>query len=639
MQKDTGTAPALRKVLLTDHPWPDVSLERSIIEGAGYELIVGPQNSPEPSVTARLVADADPDAILTCWAPVDARAVRAAGRLKIVARLGVGLDNIAVDAATGQGAWVTNVPDYCVDEVSDHAVAMLLAHTRAIVPLDRAVKASGWTPGQGPTDRVSDLVIGIVGFGRIGRATARKLGAFGCRILVTTSGDLALAHAVAGVEHVRLSDLQRHADVLIRRLPLTGRSRGLFDYAFFSGCARHPLLINVSRGELVDSQGLLRALHEGLLRGAALDTIAGEPAPDPALLSHEGVIVTPHVAYLSVASLSELRRRACEEVVRVLAGEAPHHPCNQPQAGRADDADRLGGGVASDLQVRQAPDGPVVVKRALSKLRVRADWFADPRRSMTEADALRAAARLLGADAVPEVLSVDPAEHAFTMRLIDGRYRNWKQDLLAGPVDQTTPKAAGSLLGLLHTRSAREPELRARFGDQTYFQQLRIGPYFERVAERAPGLRTAIRDVTAGMGLRRSALVHGDYSPKNILADGPRIVLLDWEVAHWGDPRFDVAFCLSHLLLKARRRNADEQALNSAASQFLAGYAETGPAMLDDALYPIAGCLLLARLDGDSPVEYLADLDTASVRQLARSFLRGEAGGHGIPHTRSAKVQ
>jgi aminoglycoside phosphotransferase (APT) family kinase protein len=240
---------------------------------------------------------------------------------------------------------------------------------------------------------------------------------------------------------------------------------------------------------------------------------------------------------------------------------------------------------------------------------------------------------------VPEVLSVDAAEHAFTMRLIDGRYHNWKQDLLAGRVDQATARAAGSLLGLLHTRSAGQPELRARFADQTYFQQLRIGPYFERVAERAPGLRSAIRDVTAGMGSRRSALVHGDYSPKNILADGPRIVIVDWEVAHWGDPRFDVAFCLTHLLLKARRRDADDQALTSAAGQFLAGYAETGPAVLDDALYPIAGCLLLARLDGDSPVEYLADLDTGGVRQLAGSFLRGEAGDHGFPRSGSAKVR
>jgi phosphoglycerate dehydrogenase-like enzyme/tRNA A-37 threonylcarbamoyl transferase component Bud32 len=639
MRKDTGTATALRKVVLTDHPWPDVGLERSIIEGAGYELIVGPQNSPDPSVTARLVADADPDAILTCWAPVDARAVRAAGRLKIVARLGVGLDNIAVDAATGQGAWVTNVPDYCVDEVSDHALAMLLAHTRAIVPLDRAVKASGWNPGQGPTDRVSDLVIGIVGFGRIGRATARKLGAFGCRILVTTSSGLAEADAAAGVEHVQLSDLQRHADVLTLHLPLTDRSRGLFDYDFFRQCARHPLLINVSRGELVDNQGLLRALREGLVRGAALDVVAGEPSPDPALLSHEAVIVTPHVAYLSAASVSELRRRACEEVIRVLAGEAPRHPCNRPRAGGADCGGRLSGGVASDLEIRQAPDGPVVVKRALSKLRVQADWFADPGRSLTEAEALRAAADLLGADAVPEVLSVDPAEHAFTMRLVDSRFRNWKQDLLAGRVDQATAGAAGSVLGLLHTRSARQPELRARFGDQTYFQQLRIGPYFERVAERAPGLRSAIRDVTAGMVSRRSALVHGDYSPKNILADGSRIVILDWEVAHWGDPRFDVAFCLTHLLLKARRQNADDKALTSAASQFLTGYAETGPAVLDDALYPIAGCLLLARLDGDSPVEYIADLDTGSVRRLAASFLRGEADGHGFPRSESAKVQ
>jgi D-3-phosphoglycerate dehydrogenase len=159
-----------RRVLLTDHPWPDLELERSVFGNAGLDLVVGPVEASSASQVEALVRECHPAAIMTCWATVSETAVAAATDLKIVARLGVGLDNIAVGAATARGAWVTNVPDYCVEEVSMHAVALLLAHFRGIVALDREAKQLGWRPDSASLRRVSQLTVGVLGFGRIGRS-------------------------------------------------------------------------------------------------------------------------------------------------------------------------------------------------------------------------------------------------------------------------------------------------------------------------------------------------------------------------------------------------------------------------------------------------------------------------------------
>jgi 5-methylthioribose kinase len=282
----------------------------------------------------------------------------------------------------------------------------------------------------------------------------------------------------------------------------------------------------------------------------------------------------------------------------------------------------LPGGVSSDIRVVQAPDGELVVKTALDRLKVAVEWRADPARSATEVEAIRAAAELIGPDAVPQIVWVRPEQHSFAMRHVDRRLRNWKQDLLAGRIDPATARAAGTLLARLHRRSMARPDLAGRFADVTYFRALRIVPFFNRVAERCPDLARALDAVVRGMSGRAVALVHGDYSPKNIMADGADLVILDFEVAHWGDPRFDVAFCLSHLLLKAHRRDADRTALVRAAGGFLEAYAaEDGPAPDDPNLVSLLGCLMMARLEGVSPVDYLGDLDVPRTRALARSMM------------------
>lgn len=314
-------------VLLTDHAWPDDSVERQVIEQAGFRLVSGPADPAPVEVIDRMVAEVRPRAILTCWAQVSGQAIRATEGLAIVARLGVGLDNIDVAAATERGVWVTNVPDYCVEEVSDHAVGFALAWTRGLVQFDRAVRAGRWVPADAKLRRLANLTCGIVGFGRIGRATARKLAAFGCRLVVA---DPHLQQALPGIEPLALEALLAASDIVIVHAPLTAGTRHLINRERLSLMRPGGLLINVSRGGVVDTAAVTEALQSGQLAGAALDVLESEPEVPAALLAQPGALFTPHVAFSSDASLIELRRRAAEEVVRVLRGEVPREARNVP---------------------------------------------------------------------------------------------------------------------------------------------------------------------------------------------------------------------------------------------------------------------------------------------------------------------
>ena len=281
----------------------------------------------------------------------------------------------------------------------------------------------------------------------------------------------------------------------------------------------------------------------------------------------------------------------------------------------------LAGGVSSDIRIVHAASGDYVVKRALPKLRVHADWFSDPARSSIEVNALRAMSSLLGPSHLPRVLWSDESSHRFAMELIDARFKNWKQLLLRGIVDNETARAAGKLLARLHARSAGDATLAVQFADNRTFVELRIRPFFERVAQKNPELRSVVHRVVEAIHTNRCALVHGDYSPKNLLVDGEDVVILDCEVAHWGDPRFDIAFCVAHLLLKSFRRQASGTRLRSAARVFLMAYQHEGLPVIDDRLAQQLGCLLLARLEGDSPVDYLDDLDAPAVKALGERLI------------------
>jgi D-3-phosphoglycerate dehydrogenase len=322
----------LSVVVQTDFAWPDTSVERGVLESAGHTLVTGNSAPASRESIEQLIAAHDPQAIMTCWAQISAHAIATPTDLRIVQRIGVGLDNIAVAAATARGAWVANVPDYCATEVSDHAIALLLSWARGTVALDRDVKAGRWDPATAKLRRLSDLTVGIVGYGRIGRRTAAKVKAFGCRVLVHGREKMIVEGAAidANVEARSLEELLSVSEVVILHLPLTAATHHLIDATRLQLMRSGAYLINVSRGPLVDNEALLAALQSGRLSGAGLDVIEGEPDVPRALVERPDVIVTPHVAFSSDASLIELRRRSAEEVVRVLAGETPHHPCNHP---------------------------------------------------------------------------------------------------------------------------------------------------------------------------------------------------------------------------------------------------------------------------------------------------------------------
>ena len=322
-----STTAERRTVFITDYAWPDVEIERAVIEGAGFKLAAGPAAPASAAEIEALVDKHQPAGILTNWAPVSAKAIGASPGLKIVGRLGVGLDNIAVDEATRRGIWVTNVPDYCFEEVSDHSVGMLLAFTRGLLHFDREIRAGRWEPATAQLRRMRTLTVGIVGFGRIGRSTAQKLAGFGARVLAYTRSPSAEDR---DLEFVPLADLLKQSDAVIVHIPLTPQTKHLLNRERFALMKRGAFLINVSRGAVIDTTALIEALKSGHLGGAALDVLENEPNVPPELLAQKNVLLTPHIAFTSDASLRELRQWASEEVVRVLRGEPPKEARNEP---------------------------------------------------------------------------------------------------------------------------------------------------------------------------------------------------------------------------------------------------------------------------------------------------------------------
>jgi D-3-phosphoglycerate dehydrogenase / 2-oxoglutarate reductase len=312
-------------VLVTDYAWPDLEIERGILAASGIGLAAGPGPLIPAGEVEALVRAHRPDAILTNWAVVSGDAIRSAPGLRMVGRLGVGLDNIDVAVATEVGAWVTNAPDYCVEEVSDHAVGLLLDWARGISRFSAQVGRGVWAPETARLRRVSDLTVALLGLGRIGRRTAVKLGAWGCRLVgVNRDGEVP-----AGVERMELDAALAVADAVIVHLPGTPATKHLLDARRIGLMKPGALLVNVGRGSVVDTAALIDALERGHLGAAALDVLETEPTPAPGLL-RDDVVITPHVAFTSDASLRDLRTTCAEEAVRVLTGGVPVNACNRP---------------------------------------------------------------------------------------------------------------------------------------------------------------------------------------------------------------------------------------------------------------------------------------------------------------------
>ncbi len=310
------------RVLLTDYAWPDLDIERTILSELNAELIVAPDGH-EPTLVelARNV-----DAIMTCWARVTRPVIEASDQLRIISRLGIGLDNIDVAHASTRGVVVVNVPDYCLDEVAEHALALIFALARKVAFYHGATKHGRYDLKAGlPLWRIKGKTLGIVGLGQIGQCLATKAAALGMRVVACGR----TPKNVPGVEWRSFAELLAESDFVSLHVPATPETQHLMAAEQFARMKPTAFLINTSRGALVDEAALAVALKAGQLAGAALDVQQQEPTDlKQPPMNDPRVIVTPHAAFMSVESLVDLRTRATRQVVDVLQGKRPPHVVN-----------------------------------------------------------------------------------------------------------------------------------------------------------------------------------------------------------------------------------------------------------------------------------------------------------------------
>jgi len=291
----------------------------------------------------------------------------------------------------------------------------------------------------------------------------------------------------------------------------------------------------------------------------------------------------------------------------------------------------LGGGVSNIVLLVEGKglDGEEkrwVVKQSLEKLRVKDDWRSERSRIFREAEAIQALGPILGAGSLPQVIHVGRDDFLFIMTAAPPGSVTWKESLLAGRVEMGMARNSGGLLALMITSSQREPLFRTAFAERAVFDQLRIDPYYRTTAARHPDVRPLIESLIEDSWQIRTAIVHGDYSPKNLLVQGNNIFLIDFEVVHWGDPAFDAGFLLNHLFLKAFHQPQFALLYFSAAREFweelLRGTEKAVLGDFEKMTMRHLGVLMLARIDGKSPVEYIRDEMTKErVRRFAKRLL------------------
>jgi 5-methylthioribose kinase len=291
-------------------------------------------------------------------------------------------------------------------------------------------------------------------------------------------------------------------------------------------------------------------------------------------------------------------------------------------AGSAAEVTELGGGISNVVLGVESAERSCVVKQSLPRLRVAEEWLAKRERAVTEARALALAASLIPGH-VPRVLDLDADRYAFTIERAPPSWRAWKDDLLAGTVDAGVARRVASLLAAWHA-GTRDDQAAEAFADREGFEQLRIDPYYRAVARAHPDLASTVEYHIEQLLRPGTCVVHGDYSPKNVLVGESGLWIIDFEVAHFGNPTFDLAFMLNHLLLKAVHAPAGADGYLLCARTFWETYAAEIPRDLEPdeaATLGQVGCLMVARVDGKSPAEYLREPERDRARALGRRVL------------------
>jgi D-3-phosphoglycerate dehydrogenase / 2-oxoglutarate reductase len=319
------------QILMTDCIFPDQDIERRELAAIDAELTLARDTGEETLIRE----GKDCDAVLNVYAQVPANVIRSLRRCKVIVRTGIGVNTIDMDAADSMGIMVANVPDYCLDEVADHAMALFLALARKIVILDGTVRRSAWSLDDGrPIYRIGGSTFGLLGFGNIAQRVASRALSFGLRVIAFDPYLTDDVFALHGVERVDIGRLIEESDAVSLHAPLTEETRHIINAESLSKMKATAFVINTSRGPLVDEGALFSALQDGTIAGAGLDVLEDEPPTLPnSLLTLSNVIVTPHAAFYSEQSNVELRRKSAQEIVRALTVGKPLHWVNRPSTG------------------------------------------------------------------------------------------------------------------------------------------------------------------------------------------------------------------------------------------------------------------------------------------------------------------
>ena len=309
------------KVVVSDQVFPTVDIERELLADIGAELTVATGDIDEVLEVA-----ADADAILNTYLPWSSESISKLENCKIIARYGIGFDNVDLDAAADAGIIVTNVPDYSVEEVATHALALILTTLRKIVSVDRSVREGTWSIDDfRPIRRLSTLTVGLVGYGRIARKIAAPLEALGADIV---AHDPYLEPGPDMPPLLSLEELLADADIVSLHSPLTEETRGMIGAGELKAMKPEAILVNTSRGPLVDLDALTDALRQGEISGAGLDVFDIEPLDVERVQGVPNLTITPHMAYYSEQALEESQRKAATQVIKVLTGEEPDYQVN-----------------------------------------------------------------------------------------------------------------------------------------------------------------------------------------------------------------------------------------------------------------------------------------------------------------------
>ena len=311
----------MQKVVITDYAFDQVDVEKEILEPQGY-AVEAQRSGKDAAALAALVKDAD--AVLTQFAPVNAGIIGAMQQARVIVRYGIGVDNVDLEAAAAKKIPVCNIPDYCIDEVADHTLALILAATRQIVPCANVIKSGQWKlpVPLAALHALKDMTVGLVAFGRIGREVAARLTPFKCRILVFDPAVPAAAVKKAGCDPVTLDELLAQSDLVSLHCPSVEKTRYMINATTIAQMKPGAILVNASRGTLVDTAAMVAALQSGQLSAAAMDVTDPEPInPDNPLLKLHNVVITPHDASVTPQSVKKLRTSVANLAAMALRGE------------------------------------------------------------------------------------------------------------------------------------------------------------------------------------------------------------------------------------------------------------------------------------------------------------------------------